>query len=61
MKQQLTKALDDAFDAHEKHRAAIAEARLRARDAREADERVRQLRRLARERAASSTRRGRAA
>jgi len=63
MKNALAKAHSDAFDAHEDHRKALADARLAHRKARDADERVRQLRRLERERAASSnrTKRGRAA
>jgi hypothetical protein len=61
MTKQLSKALHDAFDAHEEHRGSIAKSRVAARKARDADERVRQLRRLERERQASRTRRSRAA
>lgn len=59
----LNKALRESFDAHEEHRLSVSESRKSAKKARDADERVRHLRRLERERvatrAASSTRRGR--
>ena len=51
MKDQLMKAHANAFDAHEAHRQAISQSREKLKAAKEADERVRQLRSLARERA----------
>lgn len=56
----LTKAMSDAFDAHEKHRESVAETRKLHKRAREADDRVRHLRSLERERQATRSR-GRAA
>ena len=53
MKQALAKALHDSFDKHERRRELQAEVRRADREARAADERVRQLRRAERERAAS--------
>ena len=47
----LQKALVESFDLHEQHRELTRKAREKAQAAREADERVRQLQRLARERA----------
>lgn len=61
MKSQLMKAHTAAFDAHEAHRKSVVESRLKLKAAKEADEKVRQLRNLERERAHSKAARGRKA
>ena len=60
-KRELAQAHTTAFDAHEEHRRCLTAARTAHKKARDADERVRQLRRLERERAGRRTRAGRAA
>lgn len=57
----IERALAEAFDAHEGHRKAMSEAREAHRAAKAADEKVRIVRRLERDRAARSPRRRRKA
>ena len=47
---QLLRAMDEAFDKHEAHREMLRRVREAHKEARDADERVRQLRRLLRAR-----------
>ena len=60
MKATIVKALDEAFNARERYRQKLAEARTAHKDVRDAEEHVRHVRRIERDRASSRSR-GRAA